>query len=60
MSGTSIGETAPVQNPAGYLPATLVAHFLGLPILTWTVRTEAQRQQAKRWADQMVFEGFLA
>ncbi len=41
-------------------PATLVAHFLGLPILTWTVRTEAQRQQAKRWADQMVFEGFLA
>jgi len=31
---------------------------LGLPLLTWAVRTEAQRQIAVRWADQMIFEGF--
>jgi glycerophosphoryl diester phosphodiesterase len=29
-----------------------------LPLLTWTVRTEAERQCAERWADQMIFEGF--
>ena len=32
----------------------------GLPILTWTVRTRADRQTAKRYADQMIFEGFRA
>ena len=32
---------------------------LGLPVMCWTVRTPEQRQQAARWADQMVFEGFL-
>jgi glycerophosphoryl diester phosphodiesterase len=31
---------------------------LGLPLLTWTVRTEAERLRARRWADQMIFEGF--
>jgi glycerophosphoryl diester phosphodiesterase len=31
---------------------------LGLPLLTWAVRTEAERQCAARWADQMIFEGF--
>jgi glycerophosphoryl diester phosphodiesterase len=30
----------------------------GLPLLTWTVRTEAERLRAQRWADQMIFEGF--
>ena len=29
-----------------------------LPVLTWTVRSEAERQRAARWADQMIFEGF--
>ena len=29
-----------------------------LPLLTWTVRSQAQRQRAVRWADQMIFEGF--
>jgi glycerophosphoryl diester phosphodiesterase len=39
--------------------APLVARWLfGLPLLTWTVRTDAQRACAKRWADQMIFEGF--
>jgi glycerophosphoryl diester phosphodiesterase len=30
-----------------------------LPLMTWTVRTEAQRARAKRYADQMIFEGFV-
>ncbi len=30
----------------------------GLPLLTWTIRTEAERLRAQRWADQMIFEGF--
>lgn len=33
-------------------------HAFGLPLLTWAVRTEAERHRAERWADQMVFEGF--
>ncbi len=44
--------------PAG-IPSTLRALF-GVPILTWTVRTDAQRQNAARNADQMIFEGFRA
>ena len=28
-----------------------------LPLLTWTVRSEADRRTAARWADQMIFEG---
>ena len=40
-------------------PAPLVARNLfGLPLLTWTVRTGADRQNAARFADQMIFEGF--
>jgi glycerophosphoryl diester phosphodiesterase len=33
-------------------------HIFGLPLLTWAARTEAERQTAERWADQMIFEGF--
>lgn len=33
---------------------------LGLPVMTWTVRTPEQRARAARWADQIVFEGFVA
>ena len=43
------------------LPAALplAAHrFWGMPLLTWTVRSAADRQRAGRWADQMIFEGF--
>ncbi|MGA8899089.1 glycerophosphodiester phosphodiesterase [Bradyrhizobium sp.] len=40
-------------------PAPWIArHFLGLPLLTWTVRTAEQRTRAGRYADQMIFEGF--
>jgi glycerophosphoryl diester phosphodiesterase len=39
--------------------APLAARKLfGLPLLTWTVRTAAQRERAARYADQMIFEGF--
>jgi glycerophosphoryl diester phosphodiesterase len=43
------------------LPATIpfVARtLLGLPLLTWTVRTGEDSKRAARWADQMIFEGF--
>ena len=40
-------------------PASRVARAFAVPVLTWTVRTEAQRARAARWADQMIFEGFL-
>lgn len=41
-------------------PAPLVARWLlGLPLLCWTVRDEAQARRALRWADQVTFEGFL-
>jgi glycerophosphoryl diester phosphodiesterase len=33
-------------------------HVLSMPLLTWAVRTELERQRAARWADQMIFEGF--
>ena len=33
-------------------------HVLGMPLLTWAVRTPEERRCAERWADQMIFEGF--
>ena len=33
-------------------------HASGRPVITWTVRTPAQRATTKRYADQMTFEGF--
>jgi len=33
-------------------------YVLGLPLLTWTVRTPQERRCAERWANQMIFEGF--
>jgi glycerophosphoryl diester phosphodiesterase len=40
------------------LAPVLARRVLGVPLLTWAVRTEEQRQKAARWADQMIFEGF--
>jgi len=37
----------------------MMRNQIGLPIMTWTVRTTEQREKAKRYADQIVFEGFL-
>jgi glycerophosphoryl diester phosphodiesterase len=36
----------------------LCRNELGLPVMTWTVRTEEERKLASAHADQMVFEGF--
>ncbi|HEY8267954.1 MAG TPA: glycerophosphodiester phosphodiesterase family protein [Xanthobacteraceae bacterium] len=36
----------------------LARHALGMPLLTWTVRTEAECRRARLWANQMIFEGF--
>ncbi len=45
------------QLPA---PAPWIARNLfGCPLLTWTVRTAEQRTRAARYADQMIFEGFV-
>ena len=42
------------------VPAPWIArNIFGLPLLTWTVRTPEQRARAARYADQMIFEGFL-
>ena len=41
-------------------PAPWIAHNLfGCALLTWTVRTPEQRARAQRYADQMIFEGFV-
>jgi glycerophosphoryl diester phosphodiesterase len=45
------------QLPA---PAPWIArNFFGCPLLAWTVRTAEQRERAARYADQMIFEGFV-
>ena len=36
----------------------IARHIFGLPLLTWTVRIEEDRQRARTWANQMIFEGF--
>jgi glycerophosphoryl diester phosphodiesterase len=39
--------------------APLVARWVfGLPLLTWTVRSEADWATAQRWTDQAIFEGW--
>jgi len=32
--------------------------MFGVPLLTWTVRSDADRAKAARYADQIIFEGF--
>jgi glycerophosphoryl diester phosphodiesterase len=40
--------------------APLIARWLfGLPLLTWTVRTDEERARAAHWADQIIFEGII-
>jgi glycerophosphoryl diester phosphodiesterase len=41
-------------------PAPWIArNIFGCALLTWTVRTPEQRARAARYADQMIFEGFV-
>lgn len=37
----------------------LARRFLGLPLICWTVRTQQQLEKARRWTDQITFEGLL-
>jgi len=34
----------------------LQKEFAGLPVMTWTARSPAQREAARKWADQIVFQ----
>ncbi len=38
----------------------LVKQLTGAPIMAWTVRRAEQREAARKWADQIVFDGDLA
>jgi glycerophosphoryl diester phosphodiesterase len=45
----------------GDLPAPVplvLRRLFGLPLLTWTVRTEEERRRAAAYADQVIFEGW--
>ena len=46
-----------VQDLPAPAPFTLRALF-GLPLLTWTVRSEEDRRRAAAYADQIIFEGW--
>jgi glycerophosphoryl diester phosphodiesterase len=48
-----------VDNLPALAPA-FARHALCLPILTWVVRSEAERERVRRFADQIIFEGFRA
>ncbi len=40
-------------------PAPLfLRRVIGLPLITWTIRTAAEREKARRYTDQITFEGF--
>lgn len=46
---------------AGDLPHAvpmLSRRGIGMPVMTWTVRSEAERSRVAPWVDQIVFEGF--
>jgi len=46
-------------NELPSLAPWLARNLFGCPLLTWTVRTPEQRARAARYADQMIFEGFV-
>ena len=37
----------------------IARRIFGTPILTWTVRSEAERERVTKYADQIIFEGFI-
>jgi glycerophosphoryl diester phosphodiesterase len=44
-------------NDLPALAPWIARHVFGCPLLTWTVRTQEQRDRAARYADQIIFEG---
>ena len=51
-----------IAYAADDLPGAIpwIARTAGVPLLTWTIRSEAERQRVLRYADQVIFEGFRA
>jgi glycerophosphoryl diester phosphodiesterase len=50
-----------IAYAAADLPAlapALARRGFGLPVLAWTIRSDAELQRALHWADQVIFEGF--
>ena len=41
-------------------PAPRIARLMGLPLITWTVKSAEAWQRAKAHADNLIFEGFAA
>jgi len=41
------------------LAPAMARSLFGLPLLTWTVRSEADKAKAKQYADAVIFEGVL-
>jgi glycerophosphoryl diester phosphodiesterase len=60
---THIARTRPhfiaysVRDLPALAPLVMRMGF-GLPLLTWTVRSQEERRRAARWADQIIFEGW--
>jgi glycerophosphoryl diester phosphodiesterase len=58
-----IGRTSPhfvayyIRDMPALAPL-IARHLLGMKLLTWTVRSEADGRKAHRWGGQMIFEGF--
>lgn len=48
-------KVADLPSAAPYL----CREVLGMPVMSWTVRTPQEREKAGLYADQMVFEGFI-
>jgi hypothetical protein len=46
-------------NALPALAPAIARRVLGLPLLAWTVRNEAERARAVRYADAMLFEGVV-
>ena len=43
-------------NDLPHVTPYLLRNAVGVPVMTWTVRTAEQKDQALQWADQIVFE----
>jgi glycerophosphoryl diester phosphodiesterase len=41
------------------LAPSFLRNVLKIPIIAWTVRSESEQKMARRWTDNIIFEGFL-
>lgn len=56
---TSRFDFLSVDKGALDLPAVRLFRALGKPVTSWTIRSEAEAEAARRSANQIVFEGFV-